>query len=131
MDDVKAQTPPAPVRKSKKRWLLKALGVLILLAIVGVVAFPWLLGTPPARNWVVGRINAQLSPGSVELDGLGLSWLGPIELSGVALRDPQGKLVLGSRRLILDRGILGCSMARPDYGTITIEGATDRRRASR
>jgi translocation and assembly module TamB len=124
MDDVKGQTPPVTVRKSRKRRFWKALGVLALLAIVVVVALPWLLGTPPGRSWVVGRINAQLAPGSIELEGLGLSWTGPIELAGVALRDPQGKLVLGSRRLILDRGILGLLTSRPDYGTITIEGAT-------
>ena len=70
MDDIKGQTPPAPVRKSRKRRFWKALGVLTLLAIV--LALPWLLGTPPARGWIVGRINAQLAPGSVELEGLGL-----------------------------------------------------------
>ena len=122
MDDIKAQTPPAPARKKRRVW--KALGAFALVAIVLVLALPSLLSTAPARNWLVGKINAQLAPGSVELKGLGLSWTGPIELSGLALRDPKGKLVLGSRRLILNRGILGLMELRPDYGKVTIEGAT-------
>ena len=38
----------------------------------------------------------QLAPGSVELGGLGLSWTGPIELAGVTLLDPKGKIVLAA-----------------------------------
>ncbi len=121
MDDAKAKAPTPP-RKRRRLW--KVFGALGLLTIGLVWALPWMLGTPPARGWLVDQINAQLAPGSVELDGLGGSWTGPMELSGVALRDPKGKLVLGARRVILDRGILGLLADRSDLGTITIEGAT-------
>ena len=123
MDDNKARTTrPAPARKRRRAW--KWLAITSLLAIGLVAGLPWLLGTPPARAWLVGRINARLAPGSVELEGLGLSWLGPIEITGVNLRDPRGKTVLAARRVGLDRGALGLLASRPDYGTITIEGAT-------
>ena len=120
MDDNKPSRSPAPIRK--KRRLRRLLAISTLLAIGLVAALPWLLGTPPARAWLLGRVNARLAPGSVELSGLGLSWTGPIKLSGLALRDPKGKLVLAARRVTLDRGLLGLLASRPDYGTITIEG---------
>ena len=120
MDDrQKSTTPPR-----KKRRVLKTLSLLGLLAIGFVAALPWLLGTPPARAWIVGQVNAKLAPGSIRLSGLGLSWSGPIQLDGVALLDPKGKTVLASDRLTVDRGLLGLITSRPDYGTITIEGAT-------
>jgi translocation and assembly module TamB len=74
--------------------------------------------------YLLGRLNAALAPGSVELEGLGLSWAGPIELTGLSLRDPKGKVVLSSKRLTIDRGLLGLIASSTDYGTITIEGAT-------
>ena len=122
MEDTKPSNSPAPARK--KRRLRKVLVAFGLLAIGLVAGLPRLLGTAPARSWLVGRINSRLAPGSVELEGLGLSWTGPIELSGVGLRDPKGKLVLAARRVGLGRGVLGLLASRPDYGTITIEGAT-------
>jgi translocation and assembly module TamB len=121
MDDAKGST--SPVRK-QKRWLWKVVAGLMLLAMGVVAGLPWILSTPPARGFLLGKVNARLAPGSVELVGLGISWTGPIELTGLSLRDPRGKVVLASRRLTLDRGLLGLLASRPDYGTITIEGAT-------
>jgi translocation and assembly module TamB len=123
MDDNKGSTSLSPVPKPKRR-LRKILGALIFLAMVLMAGLPWILGTPPVRGILLGRVNAAMAPGSVELDGLGLSWTGPIELVGVRLRDPKGKVVLASQRLTLDRGLLGLLASRPDFGTITIEGAT-------
>ena len=118
------ESPEATPARKKRRRLLKAFAALTLLLVALVAALPWLLGTPPARAWLVGRVNARLAPGSVAIEGLSLSWTGPIELSGVALRDPKGKVVLAARRVRLDRGILGLLASRPDYGTVTVEGAT-------
>jgi translocation and assembly module TamB len=123
MDDNTGKTSPSPIRKKKRR-LWKVLVGLALVAVGLVAIAPWILSTPPARAFLLGQVNAKLAPGSVELTGLGLSWTGPIELTGLSLRDPKGKVVLASRRLTLDRGLLGLLASRPDYGTITIEGAT-------
>ena len=120
-DTKKAADTPSPARKKRRGW--KFFAVVGLLLMVGLVAgLPWLLGTPPGRAWLVGKVNAQIAPGKVELERLGLSWTGPIELWGVALVDPKGKKVLTARSVTLDRGILGLIASRPDYGTITVEG---------
>ena len=122
MDDPKALPSPALPRKRRRLW--KVFATLALLAVALVAALPWMLGLAPARGLLLGQINAQFAPGSVEMESLGASWTGPIELGGVALRDPRGKLVLAAHRVVLDRGLLGLMASRPDYGTITIEGAT-------
>ena len=122
MDDTKALPSPAPVRKRRRAW--KVLAGLALLAIATVASVPRLLGTKPARAWLVGRINAKLAPGSADLEGVQLTWTGPIELSGVALRDPKGKPVLAARRVRLDRGLVGLLADRSNLGRIAIEGAT-------
>ncbi len=126
MDD---QTPapdhaPDPAPKRRRHLLLKAFVFLVLPAIALAVALPWLLGTSPGRAWVVGRGNARLAPGSIQLEELSLSWTRPIWLSGVKLRDSKGKVVLAAKDIRLDRGILGLLRSRPDYGTITVDGVT-------
>ncbi len=124
MDDRKPARGQLPSPARKKHRVLKALAILVLLAAVGVAGLPWLMSTPAARSWIVARVNARLAPGSVHVGRLGLSWAGPIELDRVALVDPKGKTVLAADRVTLDRGILGLLASRPDYGTVTIEGAT-------
>ena len=124
MDDPKANARKSPATKSGWRRRLKGLLAFGLFAGVFVGGLPWLLGTPPAREWIVDRVNARLAPGSIELAELKLSWTGPIELDRVLLIDPRGKTVLASDRVTLDRGLFGLVASRPDYGIITIEGAT-------
>ncbi len=122
MDDEQAPAARPPLRKRRRLW--KILGALAVLAIALVVSIPWLLGTGPVRGWLIGRINARLSPGSVEVTRLNVSWTRSIAMTGVGLRDPKGKLVLTARRVELDRGILGLLASRPNYGTVTVEGVT-------
>ena len=124
MDDTQAKVrrSPAPGRRPRHR-LLKAFASLVLLGGGLVAALPWLLGTPPARAMLMARVNARLAPGSARLDGLGLSWTGPVVLDGLTLVDPKGKAVLAARRVTLARGLLGLIASRPDYGTITVEDA--------
>ena len=124
MDDSKAKPrkSPAPGRKTRRR--ARAFACLVLVAVALVAGLPWLLGTPPGRALIVGQVNARLAPGSIRLDGLGLSWTGPIVLDGLALRDPKGKTVLAASRVTVERGIVGLIASRPDYGTISVEGAT-------
>jgi translocation and assembly module TamB len=124
MDDHQATPSKSAAKPRKKRRFLKTVVALSLIAIATVGALPWLLSTHSGRSWLVGRVNARLAPGSVRVGRLGLSWTGPIALDRVALMDPKGKTVLAADRLTLDRGLLGLIASRPNYGTITIEGAT-------
>jgi translocation and assembly module TamB len=123
MDDRKAIARQSPTPGRKKRRFLKFVVAPGLFAIALVATLPWLLGTAPGRSSIVGLINSQIAPGSIRLGGLGLSWNRPVSLEGVTLLDPRGKTVLAAERVTLDRGLLGLLGSRPDYGTITIEGA--------
>ena len=122
MDDTQAQASRSPAPGRRKHRVLKAALASLILSIAFIAALPWLLGTPPGRALILGRVNARLAPGSVRVDGLGLSWVGPMSLDGVALVDPKGKLVLAAKRVTLDRSILGLILSKSDYGTITAEG---------
>src|SRR5689334_16146401 len=81
------QTP----RKSWKRRLARALALCLLLAVAAVGALPWLLGTPPARSALAAAVNRVLAPSRVAVRGVSASWLGPIKLTGLTLRNARGK----------------------------------------
>jgi len=112
---------PGPKRRGRRLLWASALALLLL---IGAVALsPRLLGTPPARAWLVARVNARIAPGSIQLAGISPSWTGPIELRGLALVDPKGKRVVTARRVRLNRGLLGLMGSRRDFGKIVVEGA--------
>jgi translocation and assembly module TamB len=96
--------------------------LLLILAAV-VVALPWLAGTAPGRAILVGQVNAALAPGQIQLDGLDLSWFGPIELKGVTLHDPKGKAVLEASSVQIPRGLAHLIKNPVNLGTIAIQGA--------
>ncbi|WP_435011154.1 hypothetical protein P12x_002452 [Tundrisphaera lichenicola] len=115
---------PKPPRARKRHRLLKAFAILTLLIIALLAGLPSLLSTAPARHLILGKVNQRLAPGSASLNGLSISWTRPIELLGLSLRDPKGKVVVAARTIRLDRGVLGLLRSRTDYGTVTVEGAT-------
>ena len=111
-----------PPLRPRRRW--RKLLALLVLGMVGLVAAaPWVLSAGPVRSIVVARINAAIAPGSVVVEGWSLGWLGPIRIDGIALVGPQGKQVIAARQVRFDWGIIGLLLARPDYGTITVERA--------
>ncbi len=113
-----------PAQPKRKRHRLRNLFVLMVLLLgVGVWFLPALLGSRVGRAWLVGRINAALAPGSVGLDGVKLSWTGPVELTGLTLVDPRKKRVIVARKIRTDWSLLGLITGRPNLGTITIDGA--------
>ncbi len=99
----------------------------IIFAAVAVVVFavglPTVLSLRPVKAVIVGRINAWLAPGSIGVESWSLGWLQSIQINGITLVDPVGKQVLAADRVRLQWGVLGFLMARPDLGTINVEGA--------
>ncbi len=57
------------------RLLLKIVLSLLFVVLLLVAAAPTLLSSGPGRGFVLGMVNDRL-PGSVDMDGLSLSWLG-------------------------------------------------------
>src|SRR4051812_43744136 len=93
----------ATPRRRRRLWKAAALAVVLLVALTAAV--PWLLGTAPARRWLLARANRTLAPGSVRVESLRLSWLAPTRLAGVALVDPQGDRVIAALRATWDRSL--------------------------
>ncbi len=98
--------------------------LLLLLPMLGVVALvaalPQILGTPPVRRLVLEQVNQLYAPTSIELAGVRASWFGSIEMTGLVLRDSEGKAVVSAPRAVLDRSLLQLLLDRPDYGTLTL-----------
>jgi translocation and assembly module TamB len=113
------QTP----RKSWKRRLVRALALCLLLAVAAVGALPWLLCTPPARSALVAAVNRVLAPSRVAVRGVSASWLGPIKLTGLTLRNAKGKVLIDAHTAAIDRGLIALALDHNRLGTVTLDGA--------
>src|SRR3954468_15835372 len=96
----------APRKRSFLRRLVRAVVVLVLVVGVATAALPWLMSTSLARRAVVAAGNRAVAPSKVGVSGISLSWTGSIRLSGVTLRDKDGKTLVSARHAVLDRGLI-------------------------
>ena len=119
--DAVASKSNAPRRS--KRWLRRlaiALGILFLL-LVGVVGFaPTLASIPAVSNYGLSLANDKIR-GKLALGGLGLSWGGPQELTGVRVTDIEGREVLSIEKLTVPKGLLALLNDYYSFGDITID----------
>ncbi|QDV32929.1 hypothetical protein [Tautonia plasticadhaerens] len=116
---------PRPGGRCRLRWIAAGLLVVVVFVVAaGVAGLPWLIGVPAVRRAVVSQVNRMYAPTVIELDGASASWTGPVRLSGVVLRDGNGKAVVSSPTATLDRSLWQLLTIRPDYGTLTLHGAT-------
>ena len=113
----------AAARKRRRIWLWSALG--LLLAAGGTFALlPQIASSAAGRRWLLARAGRALGPGRLEVERFRFSWLGPTTLTGVALRDPEGRRVVVAPRVDWDRTLGQLLFDRPRYGTIRLDGAT-------
>lgn len=90
-DDSKPEAA-APAKPKKRRWrrlILAALALLILL-IVLILLLPTIASTSTVRGIVVGKINAAMTNGRVEIADWSLGWTG-IQVKGVQVFDAQNQ----------------------------------------
>ena len=112
-----------PRKRSLKRRAARVVGIFCLLVLVAVIALPWLAGTAPARLAIVKVVNNVLAPSTVEIKGLSLSWTGSSRLTGLTLKNRQGKTLIEARQAVIDRGLIALARNHRDLGTITVDGA--------
>jgi translocation and assembly module TamB len=110
-------------RKSFLRRLVRGLALLLIPAVALVAALPWLLGTAPARNAVVAAVNQGLAPSRVGIKGISASWFRPVRLTGLTLRNKNGKTLIAARQAVLGHGLVALAMNPRRLGTIVVEGA--------
>ncbi len=87
-----AQSNAKP-KRSKLKWILRGLIVLVVLLVLLIVMLPTLLSTPPAKSLLLGQINSRMT-GQVQIADLSLGWLSGVRALGLVFEDPgNGTLV--------------------------------------
>lgn len=112
---------PKPTAKGRRRWWRWAAAVALVLALA-VASLPWLLGTGPARRWLLGRANAALAPARLEVGRFAFSWFGPTRMTGFRIYDHDGDRVVDAASATWDRNLWQALFDRPRYGTLTLGG---------
>lgn len=118
-----ASKEPATGKRPKRRWLRRivlAAVLLVVLLIVLVIFAPAILGSDSGRAFVLGIVNDRIA-GRVEADSLSLNWGGGQSLTGVVVRDVDGKEVARVGRVDLpDATLLALARGKWSLGRIEI-----------
>lgn len=107
-----------PARRRRRRWV-RVLLVAGVLLIILVLAAPYILSTGIGTALAVGVINTWIE-GNAQLDGMSLSWLGPIQLTGLSVSDPDGREVLRIQNITIDTGVLGAVFSWEHFGRVHV-----------
>ena len=114
-----------PERAGGSRLLLKVLLALLLVVLLVVLllvaAAPTLLSTGPGRGVVLSMVNDRL-PGSVDMEGLSLSWWGSQRAEGVRVRDPEGADVITLGSFDTELSLLAAVRGRLGLGETRVRG---------
>ena len=115
---------PHPIRPRRRlRLVIRIVLALPILLLALIAAAPTLLSMSAGKNVALQQVNRMLAPSQVDLKSWRLSWTGPLRLDGLTLRDETGKTLLSAREATLDRSLWTVLTKRPDYGTLTLQGA--------
>ena len=116
------QSPPPP-KKRKRRWgrRLGFFALFLLIAIGLIVGFaPQIASSPTVYNYGLSVANNALK-GRIALDGLSLSWGGPIEVRGLKVADPDGMQVVSVARVTAQLGLWSLIRSYLNLQTIEID----------
>ncbi len=91
---------PKPRRRGRFR---RAVIVILLLLVVIVAAGPYIASTGPVKALIVSAINSRIH-GTVQIDDLSLSWMGPCKVRGLGVTDTSGRKVLHVEQIIWEHG---------------------------
>lgn len=93
-----------PARRKRRRW--RRWLVLLVFIGIGVLIFclPYFASTAVATRFIVARVDDRL-PGALAVESMSLSWLGPCELKGALLKDPEGREVVRVKDVTLTAGV--------------------------
>lgn len=106
------------------RRILVVTGATLFVLIVSAVVFVLVFGLRIAGQYVRGAIARTANEsivGTVDVDRVALSWLGPQRIEGVRLRDAQGNLV-ADVNLEATASVLGVLRGSRDFGVLRLSG---------
>lgn len=106
----------------RRRHRFRRTVIILLLLLVGVAwAGPYLASTDMARDMIVSTINSRIY-GTVQIDDLSLSWLGPCRITGLRVMDTSGREVLRVEQIIWDHGAWRGITGAEDFGNVDVIG---------
>ncbi|MCL4222635.1 MAG: hypothetical protein KJZ65_14855 [Phycisphaerales bacterium] len=105
--------------RRRRRWLLGSLLSLLIL-IIGLVVLAPTIASPFVPGIVESKGSAALK-GSIEVDSVRLSWLGPQRVKGLRVLEP-GKQVVADVDVTAGVGLLALALGGRDLGTISVSG---------
>ena len=123
---MEGQTPSNPKprkRKSFGRRLAQLMLFGFVMVIVALAAVPWILGTSAVRTSVVSAVNRFVAPSHVDLEGISASWFGKLELTGLSLKNDQGKTLIAAKKAVLNRGLFDLARDHSKLGVLTVTDA--------
>ena len=111
--------PPTSRRRNRRQLVALALGLTLVIGLVGLLALPGLLRTEFARSRILSAINARFAPGRLEVGRFDLSWTGSTRLVDFRLIAPDGARVATAPVAVLDRS-LGGLIFRPNAPAVLL-----------
>ncbi len=113
-------SPPPRRRRRWKRRLVIGL-VLLLVILAAVVGFaPRIASVPAVHNYALAVAGSKLQ-GELQVEGLSLSWGGPIEVRGLQVLDAARQQVIHVERVAAEIGVWRLITSPLAFGEITIE----------
>ena len=114
-----ASASSTPRTRRRRRWPKVVLGLIALLLLLVWLA-PVVVARTAFRNRLARIAGSELN-GTFEIGGATLSWLSPVELRDITLRDPQGRVVVRIDRVTSSKSLLSLARNRSDLGEFTFE----------
>jgi len=109
-------------RKGRRRfWWIVAIVLAVLVALVWTA--PYLLSTAAGARIAADLISDRLK-GTVRIEGLSLSWLGPCSVKGISLLDTQGREVLAAAEVTYSGGVWRALTDGERLGEIRVDSPT-------
>jgi len=105
-----------------RRWgrrLAIGFAVVVLILLAAIWQLPWLLGTAPGRSFVASKLSTDSMRFSI--DALDLAWSGEQAVSGVVLRDAQGREV-ADVSAAFKGSLWSWAQGSRDFGTVVASG---------
>lgn len=110
---------PSAVPRRRRHKLRRAV-IILLLGLAAIVwSGPYLASTDIARNMIVPAINSRIY-GTVWIDDISLSWLGPCRITGLRVVDTSGRDVLRVKQILWDHGAWRGLTDVKDFGKVDV-----------
>jgi len=105
-------------RRSRRRWGLAIVAVVLAIPIAPLAALPWIASSPWAKGRIEAFANDLLAPGGVAFDRVSVSWFKPTEIIGPALIDAQGDRIVSAPTGAFSWSLWQIVFTRPLVGTL-------------